>query len=91
MSDTGGSNYFVQAESYHFPYPRTCHGCQGRGWCENSIHELKLCPVCKGSGKYNDFSYRPPWGYEFTPYWHIEPATDQITYTALDLDNPAPA
>lgn len=28
-----------------------CHGCDGKGWIENSLFETKLCPVCQGKGK----------------------------------------
>lgn len=27
-----------------------CHGCDGKGWVENSIGDVKRCPVCYGKG-----------------------------------------
>lgn len=30
-----------------------CHGCEGKGWLENSKGDLKICPVCKSKGSVN--------------------------------------
>ena len=27
-----------------------CHGCCGDGWVENSLGEIKICPICEGNG-----------------------------------------
>ena len=31
-------------------YLQACHGCGGKGWIENSRGDIKLCPVCRGTG-----------------------------------------
>lgn len=28
-----------------------CHGCGGKGWVENSMGDVKRCPVCHGKGE----------------------------------------
>jgi len=30
-----------------------CHGCCGNGWIENSLGEIKICPICNGHGVIN--------------------------------------
>lgn len=31
-----------------------CNGCGGKGWVENSLYEVKLCPICQGKGVLED-------------------------------------
>lgn len=50
------------------PIETTCHGCSGKGWVETSDHQAHQCPVCLGSGKYNNTP-------GFVPY---EPYVPQI-------------
>lgn len=43
------------------PVEVTCHGCSGKGWVETSDHQAHQCPVCLGSGKYNNEPYINPY------------------------------
>jgi len=50
------------------PVEVTCHGCSGKGWVETSDHQAHQCPVCLGSGKYNNNPLIGPYVPQINPY-----------------------
>jgi len=73
---TGGTNTTMSTET------KKCHGCCGKGWIENSRGDLKLCPVCNGSGITKTDETHIKW-YPCNPYYPFNPYQEQyplVTY-----------
>ena len=48
---------------------RECHGCSGLGWVETSRGEVKVCPVCEGSGVTGAAPFDPYYPAPYVPYY----------------------
>ena len=53
---------------------RECHGCSGLGWVETSRGDVKVCPVCEGSGvSSHEASYEPVPYYSTLGLYYLGP------------------